>query len=263
MNEKENNPLVSVVMAEYNTDISQFEESILSIINQTYKNFELIIVDDCGKNDVKDMVEKFNDKRIIVLKNKKNSGLATSLNNALKVAKGEYIMRMDTDDIAINNRFELQIKFANSHPEYSLIGSRHTIFDENGEYEISNIVGEIDKNKFIRGTPFCHPSLLIRKKALIDIGGYPLYNRAQDYAMEMNMYAKGYKGYIMNEVLLKYRQYANSYKKRNLKAKFEETKIRARYFKILKMPLYSYIYILKPLVVAIIPNYVLKKLNKK
>ena len=88
-------PLISVIMSEYNTDEKLLLRSIESIIKQTYKNIELILIDDCGINNVKKIVSKINDPRIKVYKNKKNSGLVYSLNKAIKKANGEYIARMD------------------------------------------------------------------------------------------------------------------------------------------------------------------------
>lgn len=255
-------PFVTVLMCEYNTPLNQFEESINSILNQTYSDFELIIVDDCGKNNVKDFIKKFNDDRIKIIKNDKNCGLAISLNNGLKYSKGEYIVRMDTDDIAFPTRIEKQVDFILKNSEYSIVGTRHTLFDDGGEYGESSYTGEILKKDFLKGPPFCHPSLLIRKDDLMSIGGYPNYKRAQDYAMEMQMYYSGFKGYIMDDILLRYRQDSNSYRKRNFDAKLNEYKMRNKYFKLLKMPWYSFFYKFKPLIVFLIPNFILKMRNK-
>ena len=102
---------VSVIMAEYNTDVELLKESIQSILNQTFTNFELIIIDDCGKNNVNEIVESFHDPRIKVYKNEKNSGLIYSLNKAIEKAEGQYLVRMDTDDYAYPNRIESQYQF--------------------------------------------------------------------------------------------------------------------------------------------------------
>lgn len=259
---KKNLPIASVIMAEYNTEPSYFDQSIKSILGQSFKDFELIIVDDCGNNNVEEMIAKYNDDRILVVKNETNIGLAKSLNKGLKLAKGKYIIRMDTDDICIKERFEKQINFADKHPEYSIIGSKHISFDENGEYSISSFSGEIYPKHFLKGTPFSHPTLLIRKDDLVKSGGYPDYRRCQDYAMEMQMYSIGYKGFIMNEPLLKYRQDLESFKKRKYKARIGEFKIRKYYFKRLRLPWYRFLYEIKPLIVGLIPASVMRKLKR-
>ena len=115
---KNKKPLVSVIMAEYNTNEKLLKESIESILNQTYKNFEFIIVDDCGTNNVKKITEEYNDKRIKVLKNKKNSGLVFSLNKAINMCEGKYIARMDTDDYSYPKRLEKQVTFIEKNKEF-------------------------------------------------------------------------------------------------------------------------------------------------
>ena len=108
--------------------------AIDSILNQTYKDFEFIICDD-GSNDgtyemVQDLIK--NDKRVILIKNDENKGLAYSLNHCLSIAKGKYIARMDADDISMPNRFEKQVKFLDEHLEYAVVGSNMLYINENG-----------------------------------------------------------------------------------------------------------------------------------
>lgn len=255
---------VSIVMSEYNSDIEQLYLSIESILNQTYKYFELIIVDDCGKNNVSEIVKKFKDDRIRVLKNEKNMGLARSLNRGIMNSKYDYIIRMDTDDIALSDRVKKQVEFANMHPEYSIIGGKYILFDEKKEYGISNnFTGEINKGIFLYGTPFAHPTLLIRKKDLIESGMYPNYRRGQDFAMEMQMYVKGFKGYNMEDILIKYRQDDNSFKKKNCRSRFLEYKIRKKYYKLLNLPLIRIYYQIRPLLICLIPKFILKNREAK
>lgn len=262
--EKNEKMKVSIIMAEYNTDLKQLDESIKSIINQTFKDFELIIIDDCGKNDLSTFLDKYKDDRIVLLKNEKNMGLAESLNKGIKCSKSEYIIRMDTDDIALPDRIEKQINFIEEHPEYSIVGGKYILFDENGEKGVRGASGEVVKEDFLKNTPFAHPTLLIRKKDIISSGLYPNYYRCQDYAMEMNMYANGYKGFIMDDVLLKYRQDTNGYKKKKFKYRILEYKIRKKYFKLLNFSFIKRIvYQYKPLLIGLIPNTFLKFYHEK
>ncbi len=254
---------VSVLMAEYNTNPKHFKESIQSILDQTHKYFELIIVDDCGKNNVSEFVKQFKDERIVVIKNEKNLGLAQSLNKGLKKAKYDYVIRMDTDDICLKDRFEKQIKFALLHPEYSIIGGKHLIFDENGIYPKKHIkYGEVNKKDFLFNTPFSHPTLMLKKEDILKAGGYPDFKRGQDYAMEMNVYINGYKGYAMKDIVVHYRQDNDAYKKKNYKSRILEYKIRKKYFKKLGLPWYRVFYEIKPLIVGLIPKRMLKKYHE-
>lgn len=234
-------------MSLYNTPIEYIKESIDSILAQTYKNFELIIIDDGTKKEEIEFVESYQDNRIKIYHNETNMGLERSLNKGVELAKSDYIVRMDTDDIAFPERFEKQVEFILDNPQYSLVGTRVDIFNEkDGIYGESKLFGEVKKENFLIGPPFVHPTLLIKKHALQEIGGYPLYKRCEDYAMEFEMYCHGYKGYILEEKLLKYRV-VNSYKKRDLNNLLRSCKIRWIYFRKLKMKWYQYIYIIKPL----------------
>lgn len=261
MKEKE---FVSIIMAEYNTKETQLLKCIESILSQTYSKFELIIIDDCGKNDLNELLKKYNDSRIKIFKNTENIGLAMSLNKGIKLALYDYIVRMDTDDIMFPDRIEKQLKFALEHKEYSIIGSRYRVFNEKGIIGESNIFGEISKEQFLFGTPFAHPTLLINKMDLINSGMYPNYRRCQDYAMEMQMYSKGYKGYIIDEVFLEYRQDDDGYKKRKFKTRLLEYKVRKKYFKILNFNIFKRtLYMIKPLIIEMIPLSVQKFYHEK
>lgn len=104
------NELVSIIMPSYNT-ASFISKTIESVLNQTYKNWELLIVDDCSTDDTDEIVSKYNDKRIVYLKNEKNSGAAISRNRALRNAKGKWISFLDSDDLWHPTKLEKQIKF--------------------------------------------------------------------------------------------------------------------------------------------------------
>lgn len=204
-----NKTLTSIIMCEYNTPDEQLKLSIESMLNQTYKNFEFIIIDDKSSRDISSIINSYNDERIKLYYNDYNMGLENSLNKAIGLCNGEYIIRMDTDDISYPNRIEKQVNFIKQNPEYSIICGRVEIFDNDGVYSVSKVKGEMYKKDLIKGTPFIHPTMLINKKHLVQVGGYPLYRRCEDYAMAMKMYANGFKGYIMDDILLKYRMDKN------------------------------------------------------
>ena len=124
-------PKISVIMSEYNTPPDYLRASIESILNQTFKDIEIIIVDDCGKNDLSSIVKEYKDKRIRIIKNDENIGLVKSLNKAIAVSKADILARMDTDDIADENRLEEQYKFMINHEEYSVVGTLANEFSKN------------------------------------------------------------------------------------------------------------------------------------
>lgn len=253
---------ITVLMSVYNTPIEQFKDSIDSILNQTYKDFEFLIIDDGEKEECIRYLQECNDNRIKLIKNDRNMGLAKSLNKGLKLAKGKYIVRMDSDDIAYPDRIEKQFKFIEENPQYSIVSTMAELFDDNGIYGKIERSGEVTKNDLIKGTPFIHPTMIINRDVLNKIGGYPEYRRCQDYAMAMNMYANGYKGYIVDQILLKYRMDKDGYKKKKFKYRIMEMQIRFKYFKKMKVRFSSYIYIIKPIIVGFIPKGILESYHR-
>jgi glycosyltransferase involved in cell wall biosynthesis len=114
-------PKVTVLMSVYNGE-EHLREAIDSILNQTYKNFEFLIIDDGSTDGSVNIIRSYLDPRIRLIKNKKNIGITRSLNKGLKLARGEYIARMDDDDIAFPERLEKQVRFLNEHVNVGLVG---------------------------------------------------------------------------------------------------------------------------------------------
>lgn len=125
-------PLVSVIMPVYNAQ-KYIGEALESVLNQTYKNFELIIIDDCGKDDSIKIVENYNDPRIRIFHNSKNCGIAYSRNRGLESSRGEYIAILDDDDIALSGRFEQQVSFLQSNKTFDVVGGESVWIDGNGQ----------------------------------------------------------------------------------------------------------------------------------
>ena len=115
------NPKVTVLMPVYNCE-KYLRESIESILNQTFKDFEFLIINDGSSDKSAEIVESYNDNRINFVQNEKNIGLAASLNRGLDIAKGEYIARMDADDISLPERLEKQVRFMETNPQIGICG---------------------------------------------------------------------------------------------------------------------------------------------
>ena len=124
------NELVSIIMPSFNTG-KFIKETIDSVINQTYRNWELIIIDDCSTDNTNEVVKKINDSRIIYLKNEVNSGAAVSRNKALREAKGRWIAFLDSDDLWKNDKLEKQINFMKKN-NYYFSYTDYIEIDENG-----------------------------------------------------------------------------------------------------------------------------------
>ncbi len=262
--ENRENPLeVTVLMSVYHESKEYLKQAMDSILNQTYHDFEFLIIDDGNNQDLVALVEEYQDSRIRLIHNEKNLGLEKSLNKGLGLAKGKYLVRMDADDIAYVDRIEKQVSFVKDNPQYAIVSGNVEIFDENGVYGTTKNAGEKTKYDLVKETPFVHPTMLIQKEALQTIGGYPSYHRCEDYAMAMEMYVQGYLGFVMKDILLKYRMNADGYQKKKYKNRVIEAKVRWDYFRKLHVKWYQYIFVLKPLMVGLIPKKLLKKIHEK
>lgn len=202
-----------------------------------------------------------------MIENRKNIGLIKSLNNAIDKVNTKYIARMDSDDISDLKRLEKQIEFLEKNDQYALVGSRANYMTKKGVYRTSQFNGEVKINLLIRFCPFFHPSILIRTDTLKKIGKYDKYVRNEDYALYFKLYYMGYKGYVLKDILLNYRQDINSFKRKKYCDRIAEFKLRKKYLKLLKIKNpKKIIYTVKPLIVGFIPYrimYFYKKIIKE
>ncbi|MBL4681059.1 MAG: glycosyltransferase [Pseudomonadales bacterium] len=204
-----NSPLVSVVMTLYNGE-KYLRSAIESVLQQTYLNFELVIVDDCSEDSSLAIANEYagKDDRVRVFSNPKNLMLSKSLNRALELSKGVYIARMDQDDISLPDRFLKQVAFMESSLKTAIVGCDIAILDESGKrisqrnyFETDE---EIRKNIFFF-SPFCHPAVMIRKNAIEHIGGYDqYYSPADDYELYFRLGKQG-RLHNIKERLFEYR----------------------------------------------------------
>ena len=220
-------------------------------------------------NENKNIIEGYRkyDNRIKVVVNEKNQGLVKSLNKAIDIVNTKYIARMDSDDISAKNRLEKQIDFLEKNNQYVLVGTIANYINEKGKYKESQFYGEVKQDMLIKFCAFFHPSLLIKTEVLKQINGYEEYERNEDYALYFKLYYLGYKGYVLQDILLNYRQDIKSFERKKYKDRFVEFKIRRKYLKLLKIKLPKKIlYTIKPLVVGCIPKrimYLYKKFKKE
>lgn len=189
-----NTPKISVVMSVYN-GMPFLKEAVQSILNQTYKDFEFIIVDDASTDGTWKYLNSLQDQRIKLIKNSKNLGLASSLNIGMKAAKGEYIARMDADDISLPDRFEKEAHFLNSHKDYVLVGSQVQWVSEHGEpidgFDVPQSDDEIRK-KFIIRNQIHHATVMFRKSIVSRLGLYRAFlNGVEDYDLWFRIMNKG------------------------------------------------------------------------
>lgn len=249
---------ISILMGIYNCEAT-LREAIDSIVNQTYTNWKFIICDD-GSSDNSFLIAKEYEQqdpdRFLVIQNKKNMGLNATLNRCLALADGDYIARMDGDDISVDTRFEKEIDILNNHPEYAIVSSHMITFDEGGEWGCITTLEKPEKKDFPTHVPmFCHAPCMVRKEAFLDVNGYtedPHLLRVEDYHLWYKFYAKGYKGYNIQEPLYKMRDDRNALHRRTPSARMNGIYATFLGFKMLELPSWMYIYAIKNAVVELI-----------
>ena len=198
-------PLVSIIMPVYNEEAS-IKKAIKTVIDQTYKKFELIVIDDGSTDGTSNIVKTLQklDERIIYLRNEENRGTTYSLNRGLRRALGEYIARIDGDDWYHPRKLELQVKFLEGRSEYGIVGTFYILVDESGravKVRLPVTHSEIMKRMAYRNA-FAHSSIMVRRSVLDMVGYYDeRYEYAQDYDLYFRILEVS-KGYNLPSYLL-------------------------------------------------------------
>lgn len=249
---------ISILMGIYNCE-NTLREAIDSIIAQTYSNWHFIICDDGSKDASWEIAKEYaeNDpERFLVIKNGKNLGLNATLNKCLALADGDYIARMDGDDISVPERFEKEVDVLNNHPEYDLVSSHMITFDESGEWGCITTLEKPQKRDFPTHVPmFCHAPCMIRKEAFLDVDGYTEDTRllrVEDYHLWYKFYAKGYVGYNIQEPLYKMRDDRNALHRRTVSARMNGIYATFLGYKMLELPVWMYVYAVKNAMIELI-----------
>ncbi len=186
-------PDISVLMSVYNGG-RWIRKSINSVLSQSEGDFELIIINDGSTDDTASILGSYNDERLVIL-NQENMGLTKSLNRGLSIAKGEFVARIDADDICMQNRFYRQKTFLDENPDVVLVGSNAILIDENNN-GIGNMVYPTSHDSLLKRLKkfkpvFPHSSIFFRKNIVISEGGYnPYFTRSQDSELYLRVSEK-------------------------------------------------------------------------
>lgn len=261
-------PAISVIMSVYN-DEKYLRYAIDSILNQTFSDFEFIICDDCSTDSSLDIIQSYlsQDPRIVLVKNAVNLGLAASLNKCIQISTADYIARMDSDDISDKRRLELEYKFISENSRYAVVGSKAHVIDEKGHIYKDMIFhkNEVSLLDALKKTQVIHPTVLMNKKALIHVGGYTvnkLTRRAEDYDLWCKLLSQGYQIFNLDLPLLLYREGLSGVKKRKYQFRIQEMKIKFFWMRQQHVSLGTYIYAFKPLIVGLIPTFMMSKYKR-
>lgn len=256
MNKDSNNDNVSVIMSVYNAE-NKLDETIESVLNQTYKKFEFIIINDCSTDKTLQQLKKFElkDKRIKIINNEINKGLTKSLNIGIRHSRSNNIARIDVGDTWRNDKLEKQIRYLQQTHECVLIGTNVLEINALTNGEKKNYRPETDfeiRESLLSGSPMVHPSILFKKNAVnyynekFDVG--------QDYKLYTELLEQG-KAYNIQEFLtvIKTHQTKSISLRKWKKQKKANLKIRFQLYKKHKVSLLRYFTLLPNLILLLIP----------
>jgi glycosyltransferase EpsE len=188
------------------------------------------------------------------------------LNRCLAVATGDYIARMDGDDDCVSERFEKQIAFLESHPEFQIVSSPMILFDEEVEWGCTKSLEYPQSEDIIAGTAFCHAAVMLKKECMDQVGGYTENRRmlrVEDLNLWIKLYAAGYRGYNIQEPLYRMRNDQNALNRRKYKYRINSTYVRLQGCKMLKLGPVSYVKACRPMIVGLIPSGLRQFIRKK
>ena len=258
------NPKVSIILPTYN-GAKYIKRAIDSILSQSFSDWELLIIDDGSVDNTNDIIQKYmvNDSRIFLYKNEKNLGVQKSANKGLSVAKGEYIARIDDDDIWIDkDKLRKQVQFLDRNLDYVIVGTNAISIDENDKILLKSVFPETDKeirNSIIFANSFIHSSVVFRKQNVLSFGGYSEDEEdknIEDYALFLKIGVNN-KMYILNNFFTAYKIRKNSISYLNKRDQILKSIKLSRKYKN-KYPNY-YKFLIRSYIRYIIYGFILKK----
>lgn len=251
---------ISILMGIYNC-APTLPEAIDSILAQTYPNWQLILCDDGSTDDTYAVAESYRQQypqKIVLLKNEKNMGLNFTLNHCLEAADGEYIARMDGDDISLPDRFEKELAALEADPTLAVVSTSMIYFDDEGDFVSSASVCEYPtKDMLVHGPVHCHAPCMVRTEVMRSVGGYSVDKkllRVEDWHLWLKMYSAGHHGRNLSEPLYKMRDDRHAAGRRKFKYRLNEAHVAGLAVKMLKLPKWKYLFMLRPIIVGLLPK---------
>ncbi len=219
-------PEVTVLMAVHN-DGRYIKKAVQSIMDQTFEDFEFLIIDDGSSDDSIEILKGFNDPRIRLISNEKNMGFTRTLNRGLSLARGRYIARMDADDLSLPTRLQEQVAFVKKNPSYGLVGTSYRYIDEQGRQIIEKKLARTNreiKKALLKTNQFAHASVMFTAQAIETVGPYrDFFTYSQDYDLFLRISEK-FHVYNIPAILMEWRVRLNSasVKYRTLQQRFAQ-----------------------------------------
>ena len=249
--------MISIISGVYNAE-GTLRAALDSILAQTCSDWEYIICDDASTDGTAEILREYSsrDARFRVMRNDRNLGLAASLNRCITFVRGEYIARMDGDDISLPERFEKQLSYLQSHPETDAVGCWMKTFG--GEVDETVRKDEIPTKYLLpKEAPFHHATVMMKAETMKKLGGYkvaPSTLGTEDVELWNRFFAEGHTGYNIGEVLYHVRVDDGAIKRRKFSRYLRYSKIIREGVKMNRLPLRYNIYCLKPILSFFLPE---------
>lgn len=257
MNSMRENPNISILMSVYNA-AHTLSAAMDSVLNQSYQNFEFVICDDGSTDKSWDILCAYADKdqRILLIRNPENCGLGYSLNRCLERASGRYIARQDADDISDPERLARTLRYLEEQ-NVPYVGCGVLVFDDKGIWSRRLFPEKITPHIIAQKNPFFHPTMLFQREVLEQVNGYRVTastRRTEDYDLVMRLASKGIIGQNLQEYLYRVYEPMDAYKRHTLKTRWHEICTRVYGLRQMKSPPVDYIYLIKPIIMCMIPQ---------
>lgn len=257
---------ISVLMGIYNC-APTLQEALDSLYAQTYQDFKIILCDDGSNDDTLKIAEENArlHENVFVIKNPKNMGLNYTLNHCLEYADTEFIARMDGDDISKPERFEVEVKFLDEHPDYGVVSNPCTYFDKEGVFRVAVGRGDIKPEHFIYRSPVSHAPCMARTKVFKAVGGYTVDDRllrVEGYNLWFKIFAAGYKMYMLRDSYYMMRDDRNATLRRTWKSRKNEFYVKWIGYPMIGLPWYTRIHCFRPLIIGLLPNSLYQKIRR-
>jgi glycosyltransferase EpsE len=252
-------PKVTFVIAAFNC-AATIRHCFESLFLQSFQNWEAVVCDDHSDDGSWEQLCRISraEPRIITLRNPRRLGAAATRNRCLEVAQGEYVAIQDADDVSAPHRLAVQVRHLDAHREVAFVSSGMFLYDERGTYGYHTPrVLVPNRTDFLRGLPFCHAATVFRRDVLNAVSGYRVARdtmRGHDYDLFMRLYAAGFVGHNLPDYLYGYQQGPGAYARRAVGHRINEAMVRYKGFRGLGLLPWGLPFVLKPVLVGLIPN---------
>ena len=259
---------VSIIMGIYNC-APTLPEAIDSILAQTFTDWQLVLCEDGSADNTYEIADAYRNQypdKIVLLRNERNMGLNHTLNRCLEAAAGDYIARMDGDDVCAPERFAEELAVLESKPEIAIVSTDMHFFDESGVWGMIQHPEYPQPQDFLADSPFCYAPCMVRKEAYDAVGGYSVDKkllRVEDYHLWLKMYKAGFRGKNIHKPLYSMRDDRNAYSRRKFRYRLNEAYVKLLVVKDLGLPAAGYIHALRPILVGLLPRGVYDLLHKR